>query len=78
MYTALFWIQTLLHVLLVAWLVRIYRQSGLLVAAVLIIPQAGLVWDNGVVAAGSLIGSATRCKPCPGRGSGFTGFSAPG
>jgi hypothetical protein len=55
-YTTLFWIQTLMHVLLVAWLVRIYRQTGLLAAAALVIPQAGLVWDNGVVAAGSLIG----------------------
>jgi hypothetical protein len=61
-YTALFWIQTLLHVLLVAWLVRIYRESGLLAAAVLIIPQAGLVWDNGVVAAGSLIGIGETLK----------------
>lgn len=62
MYTALFWIQTLLHVLLVVWLVRIYRQSGLLAAAVLIVPQAGLVWDNGVVAAGSLIGIGETLK----------------
>jgi hypothetical protein len=61
-YTALFWIQTLLHMLLVAWLVRIYRQSGLLAAAVLIVPQAGLVWDNGVVAAGSLIGIGETLK----------------
>jgi hypothetical protein len=56
MYTALFWIQTILHVFLVAWLIRIYRQTGLLAAAILIIPQIGLVWDNGVVAAGALIG----------------------
>ncbi len=62
MYTALFWIQTALHVLLVIWLVRIYRQTGLLAAAVLIIPQAGLVWDNGVVAAGALVGIGDTLK----------------
>lgn len=62
MYTALFWFQTAMHVLLVIWLVRIYRQTGLLTAAVLIIPQAGLVWDNGVVAAGTLVGIGDTLK----------------
>ena len=62
MYTTLFWIQTLLHVLLFVWLVRIYRRTGLLTAAVLFIPQFGLIWDNGVVAAGGLIGIGETLK----------------
>jgi hypothetical protein len=56
MYVALFWFQTLLQLLLLFWLIRIYKTTGLWAAAVLFIPQAGLVWDNGVVAAGSHIG----------------------
>lgn len=57
MYTTLFWLQTLLHVVLFVWLIRIYRRTGLLTAAALFIPQFGLIWDNGIVAAGGLIGT---------------------
>ena len=46
------------------WLESMQAGGGtrLLVAAVLIIPQAGLVWDNGVIAAGSLIGIGDTLK----------------
>jgi hypothetical protein len=62
MYTALFWLQTVLHILLLIWLIKVYQRTGLWVALALFIPQAGLVWDNGVVAAGTLIGIGDTLK----------------
>jgi hypothetical protein len=56
MYTTLFLVQALLQALLFVWLVRIYRQTGLAVAAVLFIPQLGLVYDNLLLGLGASIG----------------------
>jgi hypothetical protein len=56
MFTALFLTYALLHVGLFIWLLRLYRETRAPVAALLILPQLGLIWDNGVVAAGSFLG----------------------
>ncbi|MFO1427804.1 MAG: hypothetical protein U1F11_12705 [Steroidobacteraceae bacterium] len=56
MYTTLFLAQALLQGLLLAWLVRIRRRTGAAAAAVLMLPQLGLVYDNLMVALGSFIG----------------------
>jgi hypothetical protein len=56
MYSGLFLLQALLQAVLLAWLWRLWRSSGLLVAALLLLPQFGLVWDNLVVGAGRFIG----------------------
>ncbi len=56
MYTTLFWCQAAMQFILFWWLVRIWRTTGAAAAAVLIVPQFGLVYDNLMVAAGSDIG----------------------
>lgn len=56
MYSALFLVQALLQAALLFWVWRLWRQTGLAVMAMLLIPQFGLVWDNLVVGAGRFIG----------------------
>jgi hypothetical protein len=56
MYTTLFIVQAVLQLALFAWLVRIYRKTGLAIALVLFIPQLGLFYDNLMLASGSFIG----------------------
>jgi hypothetical protein len=56
MYTALFLFQSLLQLLLLVWLVRIWKRTGLAVAAAMFIPQFGLFYDNGMVGIGSFVG----------------------
>lgn len=56
MYSALFLAQTLLQAALLWWLWRLWRRTGLIAAAVLLVPQFGLVWDNLIVGAGRFIG----------------------
>lgn len=56
MYSELFLAQALLQAVL--WLLcwRLWRTRGLLVAALLLVPQFGLVWDNLIVGLGRFIG----------------------
>lgn len=56
MYSALFLGQSLLQAALLWWLWRLWRRTGLLAAAVLLVPVLGLVWDNLIVGAGRFIG----------------------
>ncbi len=56
MYTTLFLVQAGIQLLLLFWLVRIYRATGLAVALMLFIPQFGLVYDNLIVGLGRFIG----------------------
>ncbi|MBM4238378.1 MAG: hypothetical protein FJ154_02455 [Gammaproteobacteria bacterium] len=48
--------QTLLQAVLFVWLWRIWKSIGLLIAALLLVPQFGLVWDNLIVGLGRFIG----------------------
>lgn len=56
MYSELFLAQTLLQAVLFVWLWRIWKSTGLLIAALLLVPQFGLVWDNLIVGLGRFIG----------------------
>ncbi|MFM8480234.1 MAG: hypothetical protein ACKOCF_03455 [Gammaproteobacteria bacterium] len=56
MYSELFLLQTLLQAVLFVWLWRIWKSIGLLIAALLLVPQFGLVWDNLIVGLGRFIG----------------------
>jgi len=56
MYSELFLVQTLLQAALLVWLWRIWKSTGLLIAALLLVPQFGLVWDNLIVGVGRFIG----------------------
>ena len=56
MYSELFLFQGLVQLLLLVWLVRLWRETGLAVALLLILPQFGLVYDNVLVGLGSRIG----------------------
>lgn len=56
MYSALFLAQALLQAVLLVWVWRLWRTTGLAVMAMLLAPQFGLVWDNLVVGAGRFIG----------------------
>ena len=56
MYSALFLAQALLQAVLLVWVWRLWRRTGLAVMAALLIPQFGLVWDNLIVGAGRFIG----------------------
>jgi hypothetical protein len=56
MYSELFLFQALLQAVLVVWLWRVWKSTGLLVAGLLLIPQLGLVYDNLIVGAGRFIG----------------------
>jgi len=56
MYTTLFLCQAALQGLLLGWLLRIWRSTGALAAAVLLLPQLGLVYDNLVTGLGSVVG----------------------
>jgi hypothetical protein len=62
MYTTLFLAQAGIQLLLLGWLVRIYRSTGLLVALLLVIPQFGLAYDNLIVGLGSFIGTGDLLK----------------
>lgn len=62
MYTTLFLVQAGIQLLLLAWLVRIYRLTGLAVALALFIPQFGLVYDNLIVGLGRFIGPGELLK----------------
>lgn len=52
----MFLAQAGLQLMLLGWLVRIYRETGLAVALMLMIPQFGLFYDNLIVGIGSWIG----------------------
>jgi len=56
MYSELFLLQTLLQAVLFVWLWRIWKSIGLLIAALGLVPQFGLVWDNLIVGLGRFIG----------------------
>ena len=56
MYSELFLFQALLQAVLVVWLWRVWKSTGLLMAGLLLIPQFGLVYDNLIVGAGRFIG----------------------
>jgi hypothetical protein len=56
MYTALFLVQAFVQLLLLFWIVRIWKNTGLSVAFALFLPQFGLVYDNARVGLGSFIG----------------------
>ena len=56
MYSELFLVQTLLQAVLFVWLWRIWKSTGLLIAALLLVPQFGLVWDNLIVGVGRFVG----------------------
>ena len=56
MYSGLFLFQAALQMALFFWLWRLWRERGVVVAAVLLLPQFGLVWDNLIVGAGRFIG----------------------
>jgi len=56
MYSELFLVQTVLQAILLVWLWRIWRSTGLLIAALLLVPQFGLVWNNLIVGVGRFIG----------------------
>lgn len=56
MYSELFIAQALLQAVLLVWTWKIWRHTGLLAAACLLIPQFGLVWDNLIVGLGRFIG----------------------
>lgn len=56
MYSELFLFQALLQAVLVVWLWRVWKSTGLLIAGLLLIPQIGLVYDNLIVGAGRFIG----------------------
>ena len=62
MYTALFLVQAGIQLLLLVWLVRIYKTTGLFVALALFIPQFGLVYDNLIVGLGRFIGPGEFLK----------------
>jgi hypothetical protein len=62
MYTTLFLIQAGIQLLLLVWLVRIYKATGLAVALALFIPQFGLVYDNLIVGLGRFIGPGDFLK----------------
>lgn len=56
MYTALFLIQSVLHLILFVWLLRVWRTTRAKAALVLFLPEIGLVYDNLIVALGSYVG----------------------
>ena len=56
MYSELFIVQALLQAVLLWWAFRIWRSTGLVIAAFLLVPQFGLVWDNLIVGLGRFIG----------------------
>lgn len=56
MYSELFLAQALLQAVLWLWCWRLWRDRGLMIAALLLVPQFGLVWDNLVVGLGRFIG----------------------
>lgn len=56
MYTTLFLMQAGIQFLLLLWLVRVYRATGLAIALAMIIPQFGLFYDNLIVGLGRFIG----------------------
>ena len=56
MYTALFYLQTVIQIALLVWLLQVRRATGAAAATVLLVPQMGLVYDNLIVALGSSVG----------------------
>lgn len=56
MYSELFLAQALLQAVLLLWLWRLWKTTGLAIALVLMLPQFGLVWDNLIVGLGRYIG----------------------
>ena len=62
MYSELFLFQALLQAVLFVWLWRLWKSTGLLVAALLLIPQFGLVYDNLIVGAGRFVGFSTMLE----------------
>ena len=62
MYSLIYGLFALAHLLLTYWLYRIYKGTGVAIALALLIPQFGLVYDNGIVAIGQLIGFGEALK----------------
>lgn len=56
MFSAMFLFNALLQALLFIWLVQIWRKTRAAAAAVLLIPQFFLIWDNLIVGSGQWIG----------------------
>ncbi|MBK6597279.1 MAG: hypothetical protein IPG25_04865 [Proteobacteria bacterium] len=56
MFSAMFLFNAALQAVLLVWLVRIWRQTGAAAAALLLLPQALLIWDNLIVGSGHWIG----------------------
>lgn len=56
MYSELFLLQALLQAVLFIGVWRLWRRTGLLIAALLLAPQFGLVYDNLIVGLGRFIG----------------------
>jgi hypothetical protein len=56
MYSLAFLAYAVLQAALFVWLWRVWRRTGLAVAAMLLIPQFFLIWDNLIVGIGRYIG----------------------
>ncbi|HRX91081.1 MAG TPA: hypothetical protein P5528_16700 [Steroidobacteraceae bacterium] len=56
MFSAMFLVNAVLQAVLFVWLVRIWRRTRAAAAAVLLIPQFFLIWDNSIVGSGQWIG----------------------
>ncbi len=56
MATLIYTIYTIAHILLLIWGVRLWRQSGSIRLFLLLLPIIGLIYDNAIIALGSLLG----------------------
>ncbi len=56
MFSWVFLSYAFLQAVLFVWLWRVWRRTGVLIAAVLLIPQFFLIWDNFVVGIGRFVG----------------------
>ena len=56
MYSELFLLQGLLQAVLMFWVWQLWRTTGMVIFALLLVPQFGLVWDNLIVGLGRFIG----------------------
>lgn len=56
MATLLYTIFTIAHILLLIWGVRLWRQSGSIRLFLVLLPIIGLLYDNAIIALGSLLG----------------------
>lgn len=56
MATLIYIIYTIAHILLLIWGVRLWRQSGSIRLFLVLLPIIGLLYDNAIIALGSLLG----------------------